>query len=134
YVRGSWKWTRFWTPAQAVRCACREAGMTEDLANVSALRTDGQGPASGSQGEPLEHQDQAALPAEPVQRHLHLGRARPQRAPARLDQRDQERRPQWRPRRLPAEREGPQPLAPRAGAEARDREEGRRCACEDGEL
>ena len=76
------------------------AGMEEDFRDVPALRTDGQGPADGPQGEPLEHQDQAALPAEPGQRHLHLGRARPQRAPARLDQRAQERRPQWRPRHV----------------------------------
>ena len=90
------------------------AGMEEDFCNVPALRTDGQGPPDGSQGEPLEHQDQAALPAEPGQRHLHLGRARPQRAPARLDQCAEERRPQWRPRQVPAE--GPRHRArPRRG-------------------
>ena len=35
------------------------------MQDVPALRTDGQGPPDGPQGEPLEHQDQAALPAEP---------------------------------------------------------------------
>lgn len=105
------------------------------LTNVPALRTDGQGPPGGPQGEPLEHQDQAALPAEPHQRHLHLGRARPQRAPARLDQRAQERRPQWRPRCLPVEGQGRRPLPPRTRSEARDREEGRQARlCEEGEL
>jgi len=103
---------------------CKVAGMEEDFFDVSALRTDGQGPAGGSQGEPLEHQDQAPVPAEPVQRHLHLGRARPQRAPARLDQCAEKRRPQWRPRRLPAEGPRRRPLPARAGPEAGDREEG----------
>ena len=70
-----------------------------------------------------------------VQRHLHLGRARPQRAPARLDQRDQERRPQWRPRCVPAQGQGRRAVAPRAGSEARDREEGRQAgAGREGEL
>ena len=111
------------------------AGMEEDFENVPALRTDGQGPPDGPQGEPLEHQDQAALPAEPRQRHLHLGRARPQRAPARLDQRAEERRPQWRPRQVPAEGEGRRVVAARTGFEARDREEGRQARVrEEGEL
>ena len=35
----------------------------------------------------------------------------------------QERRPQWRPRCLPAQAESRPALAPRAGTEARDREE-----------
>src|SRR6478735_3250702 len=98
-------------------------GWKRILQDVPALRTDGQGPAGGPQGEPLEHQDQAPVLAEPVQRHLHLGRARPQRAPARLDPCAEERRPQWRPRCLPAQAESRPALAPRAGIEARDREE-----------
>ena len=109
--------------------------MEEDFSNVPALRTDGQGPPGGPQGEPLEHQDQAALPAEPGQRHLHLGRARPQRAPARLDQRAQERRPQWRPRYVFAQGQGRRALPPRPRSEARDREEGRQAGVrEEGEL
>src|SRR3984893_4262130 len=100
--------------------------------NVAALRTDSQGPPGGPQGEPLQYQDQAPVPAEPVQRHLHFRRARPQRAPAGFDQRDQERRPQWRPRRLPAQGPRRSPLPPRARPEARDREEAR-CGSAGGE-
>jgi hypothetical protein len=58
-----------------------------------------------------------------VQRHLHLGRARPQRAPAGLDQRHQERRPPRRPRRLPDQGQGDRAFAARAGPEEGDREE-----------
>src|SRR6266702_2907962 len=112
-----------WTPAQP-RDALAYGGDGRGFCNVPALRTDGQGPPSGPQGEPLEHQDQAALPAEPGQRHLHLGRPRPQRAPARLDQCAEERRPQWRPRRVFDQGQGRRALPPRAGSQARDREEG----------
>src|SRR5258708_37633173 len=54
--------------------------------DVAALRTDGQGPPGGPQGQPLQYQDQAPVPAEPVQRHLHFRRARPQRALKGVDQ------------------------------------------------
>src|ERR1700731_1798649 len=102
--------------------------------NVTALRTDSQGPPGGPQGEPLQYQDQAPVPAEPVQRHLHFRRARPQRAPARLDQRDQERRPPRRSRCLPDQGQGRRAVAPRARIEARDREEGAEGGiCEEGE-
>ena len=36
--------------------------------NVAALRTDRQGCAGWTQGESFEHQDQAAIPAQPAQR------------------------------------------------------------------
>jgi len=122
-------------PPRAPRDALAYGGDGRGFCNVPALRTDGQGPPGGPQGEPLEHQDQAALPAQPGQRHLHLGRARPQRAPARLDQCGQERRPQWRPRQVPAEGQGRRALPPRAGSEARDREEGRQARIrQEGEL
>src|SRR6478609_963732 len=121
-------------PRAAVDGPC-ERGWKRIFSDVTPLRTDRQGPAGGSQGEPLEHQDQAPLPAEPGQRHLHLGRARPQRAPARLDQCAEERRPQWRPRHLPDQGESRRAVAPRAGIEARDPEEGRQArAGEEGEL
>jgi hypothetical protein len=101
----------------------RSRGWKRISQDVAALRTDGQGPASRPQGEPLQYQDQAPVPAEPVQRHLHFRRARPQRAPARLDQRDQERRPPRRLRCVFAQGQGRRLVAESAGAEARDREE-----------
>ena len=39
-------------PRAAARCACLWPGMEEDFAHVPALRTDGQGPPGGPQGEP----------------------------------------------------------------------------------
>jgi hypothetical protein len=122
-------------PRGARKGPAQDAGMEEDFRYVAALRTDGQGPPDRPQGQPLQHQDQAALPAEPVQRDLHLGHAGAQRSAARLHQRDQERRPQWRPRCVPDQGQGRQPLAARAGTEARDREEdGGGCTSEAGEL
>jgi hypothetical protein len=59
-----------------------EPGDERGFRDVAALRTDGQGPAGGPQGEPLQYQDQAPVPAEPVQRHLHFRRAGPERAVA----------------------------------------------------
>jgi hypothetical protein len=100
-------------------------GWKRILQDVPALRTDGQGPHGGPQGEPLQHQDQAPVPAEPVQRHLHLGRARPQRAPARLDQRHQVGRPPRRLRRLHDQGQGPRAVAEGTVAEEGDREEDR---------
>src|ERR1700676_5825325 len=79
-------------PRAARKALSEVPGMAEDFEDVAALRTDGQEPAGWPQGQPLQHQDQAPVPAEPVQRHLYFGFARPQRAPARLHQRDQERR------------------------------------------
>jgi len=68
------------------------------------------------QGEPLEHQDQAAVPAN-LCNVTFISDSWEERAPARLHQRDQKRRPQWRPRRIPDQ--GPaRSLAPRAGIEA----------------
>src|SRR5579872_5362278 len=115
------------------RLAC---GMEEDfIDDVAALRTDGQEPAGGPQGEPFQYQDQTALHAEPVQRDLHFRCARPQYTPAGLDQRDQERRSQWRARCVPSEGEGLESFAARARAEASDREEAAEgSACQEGEL
>src|SRR5579872_2080611 len=116
---------------RAVAC-----GMEEDfIDDVAALRTDGQEPAGGPQGEPFQYQDQTALHAEPVQRDLHFRCARPQYTPARLDQRDQERRSQWRAGCVPPEGEGLESFAARARAEASDREEAAEgSACQEGEL
>src|ERR1700687_625253 len=97
--------------------------MEEDFENVAALRTDGQGPPGRPQGQPLQHQDQAPVPAEPVQRHLHFRRARTQRAPKGVDQRAQERRSPLRSRCVFAQGESDRTVAPRAGVEAGDREE-----------
>jgi hypothetical protein len=70
-----------------------------------------------------------------VQRHLHLGRARPQRAPAGFDQRHQKRRPPRRPRCLPDQGQGGRAFAARAGAEEGDREEDAEGGvCEEGGL
>src|ERR1700752_370253 len=103
--------------------------------DVTALRTDGQERAGGPQGEPLQYQDQTALHAEPVQRDLHFRSARPQYTPARLHQRDQERRSQWRTRCVPAESEGLKSFTARTRAEASDREEtAEGSACQEGEL
>src|SRR6202022_3037361 len=103
--------------------------------DVAALRTDSQGPPGGPQGEPLQYQDQAPVPAEPVQRHLHFGRARPERAVKGFDQRDQIRRSPRRLRRVYDQGQGDRTVAPGAGPEARDREEDRGgCAGGEGEL
>src|ERR1700682_5803723 len=93
--------------------------------NVAALRTDGQGPDGGPQGEPLQYQDQAPVPTEPVQRHLHLRRAGTERAVAGFDQRDQVRRSPRRLRCIPDQGQGSRVVAPRARTEAPDREEDR---------
>ena len=57
------------------------AGISAEFSRISTMsrrcESDRQGPAGGPQGQPLEHQDQAALPAEPAQRHADLGCARP---------------------------------------------------------
>src|SRR3954468_14988880 len=47
-------------PPRGARCAAW-SGDGRGFFDVTALRTDGQGPAGGSQGEPLEHQDQAPV-------------------------------------------------------------------------
>src|ERR1700716_516693 len=99
--------------------------MEEEFCDVAALRTDGQGPAGGPQGEPLQYQDQAPVPAEPVQRHFHLRRAGTERAVAGFDQRDQVRRSPRRLRRIPDQSQGSRAVAPRARVEAPDREEDR---------
>jgi len=93
------------------------------LCDVSEVRTDGQGPAGGHKVSPLQHQDQAALPAEPVQRDLHLGRTR----------RNVRLRVSTNAIKtvdhnggldaFPAEGQGRGAVAPRAGPEARDPEE-----------
>src|ERR1700676_2040362 len=110
-------------PRAARKALSEVPGMAEDFEEVAALRTDGQEPASGPQGQPFQHQDQAPVPAEPVQRHLHFRRAWPQRALKGVDQRDQERRPPRRPRCVFAEGKSGRAVAARAGAEAGDREE-----------
>src|SRR5712671_1553424 len=63
-----------------------EPGDERGFRDVAALRTDGQGPAGGPQGKPLQYQDQAQVPAEPVQRHLHFRYAGAKRAVAGFDQ------------------------------------------------
>ena len=40
--------------------------MKEDFNDVAALRTDSQGSPGRPQGQPLQYQDQAAVPAEPL--------------------------------------------------------------------
>src|SRR5882757_8857961 len=102
-----------------------EPGDERGFRDVAALRTDGQGPAGGSQGEPLQYQDQAPVPAEPVQRHLHFRRAGTERAVAGFDQRDQVRRSPRRLRRIPDQSQGSRAVAPSARVEAPDREEDR---------
>src|SRR5947209_1221101 len=103
--------------------AARGGELSRISDHVAALRTDRQGPPDRPHGEPLEHQDQAQVPAQPLQRHLHLRHPRPQRPPPRLHQRDQERGSPRRAGRVPAEGEGDRAVAKGAGAEARDREE-----------
>src|SRR6266550_1421481 len=100
-----------------------EPGDERGFRDVAALRTDGQGPAGGSQGEPLEYQDQAPVPAEPVQRHLHFRRAGAECAVAGFDQRDQVSRPSRRFRCVPLESQGGRTVPEGAGAEAPDRKE-----------
>ena len=82
----------------------------------------GKGRAGRAQGEPLQPQDQAAVPAQPAQRHHDVGRARPLGPVARVGQRLQDRRSPRRARRLPAEGEGRRTVrARRSNSSARSR-------------
>src|SRR5882672_517105 len=100
-----------------------EPGDERGFRDVAALRTDGQGPAGGPQGKPLQYQDQAPVPAEPVQRHLHFRCAGTERAVAGFDQCDQISRSSRRLRCVHDQGQGGGTLAPGARAEAPDREE-----------
>src|SRR5262245_64480867 len=70
-----------WRPIQRVPAGLlilRETlDLKEGFRHVTAMRTDRQGRAGRPQGEPLEPQDQTAVPAQPAQRHRDVGFARP---------------------------------------------------------
>src|SRR5262249_59573826 len=79
--------------------------------------------AGRAQGQPLQHQDQAALPAQSAQRHHDLGRARPLGQAARVGERAQDGRSSRRSRCIPIEGEGQRPLRESARVEAADQKE-----------
>src|SRR6185312_14802976 len=91
--------------------------------HVAALRTDRQRAFGRPQGQPLEHQDQAPVHAEPVQRDADVRHARPLSSRAGVGERAEVGRSPWRPRRLPAQGEGYRARAAHARAQACDREE-----------
>ena len=112
YVRGPLKTAISGAPT-------RRRVNSKGFAHVTPLRPDRKGGPGRPQGEPFEHQDQAAVPAEPAQRHADLRRARPLGQAAGFGQCAQDRRPPRRPRRLPAEGQGRRAVAQGARAQAR---------------
>src|SRR5262249_9535211 len=91
--------------------------------NVTAVRTHRQKCAGWAQGQPLQHQDQAAFPAQSAQRHHDIGRARPLGQAARVGKRAQDRRSPRRPGCISVEGEGRRPVREGARIKAPDQEE-----------
>src|SRR6476659_62882 len=111
-------------PAYTVRRSALDPRRMRGIcSHVMALRADRKDAPDRAPREPFEPQDQAAVSAQPAQRHADVRFTRPLGAPANFRQRAQDRRPPRWARRFPSGRQRRRAFAAGARDQTPSREE-----------